>query len=69
MKPRTAKGQFDVHLGNATDSLALLAQLVDDLAIDQMRDPSNWGYAGSMGHVAAKLAELVEFLGNGREVQ
>lgn len=54
--------KFNVYY---TDSLEMVDKIkiaLDDFAIDQQKNPRDWGYIGSMSKVHEELTEIIEFL-------
>lgn len=59
--------KFNVHY---TESLQIIDQIkiaLDDFAIEQQKNPTNWGYVGSVAHVHDELREILNFLKNEEE--
>lgn len=55
---------FEQARNRAVAALQQVAASIDELAVEQQRNARDWGYPGSMGHVAAQLEELRDFLGS-----
>jgi chromosome segregation ATPase len=54
---------FEQMRTRAVKALQIVAQKIDEMAVEQQRNARDWGYHGSMGHVASQLEELRDFLG------
>lgn len=60
--------QYDAHrlylarLGEARERIAALKGELNRHQADAKRDPADYGYAGDLAHVNAKLDEIWQFL-------
>lgn len=59
--------KFNVHY---TESLQIIDQIkiaIDDFAIQQQKEPRNWGFVGTMAHIHDELREVLNILKNEEE--
>ena len=55
---------FEHHLQTATELLQVIQQQLTQFASAQRRNARDWGYAGTMQQVVARLKEVHEYFGN-----
>ena len=59
----TADNQYKAHQASIRELMATLEARLAKHETKASADPSNWGYAGDLGHIETDLKELVRFLG------
>ena len=57
-----ADALFQSHVKDVRKLLSGIGHAVQTMAIDQKKDPLDYSYSGSMGHVAMELQEILRFL-------
>lgn len=55
--------QFNNKYKSALSKLDQIKIALDDYAIDQVKNPRNWGYVGSLGYINEQLNDILEHLG------
>lgn len=64
IKEHTEVGlKFNEQYKNALQKLDQIKIALDDYAIAQVKEPGNWGYVGSLGHINDELNDILEFFG------
>ena len=66
MIPRTASGRYAMRANEIRLALAEIRALLRRHAREQAKDPTNYGYAGSLAHVAEELRDVAGFLAGGK---
>lgn len=56
-----AQAQYNAHQASIRSLIKQLEAKLDNHEKQASAQPKNWGFAGDVGHVEAKLTELVEF--------
>jgi len=67
MATTNKKTAMQTYEDRAQDIGALMTWLQDELEVHEAKakaDPQNYGYAGDLGNVKAKLTEILAFLSN-----
>jgi len=54
--------KFNVHYTSSLQLVDEIKVLLDDFAIQQQKEPGNWGFVGSIAKVHDELNEIKEFL-------
>jgi hypothetical protein len=60
---REFEGEFDQALNNMEN----IREYLLELRKDHEKEPGNWGFVGSLGHVNDLLEQITEFLGHADE--
>lgn len=55
--------KFSSNYKDALQKLDDIKIELDNFAINQVKEPTNWGYVGSIAHVDEELDDILEFLG------
>jgi len=55
--------KFSSNYKDALQKLDDIKIALDDLAIKQSNESSNWGYVGSLSHINEELDDILEHLG------
>lgn len=58
----TAKQQYDEYQEDIARLIGLVQAKLKRHATQAKREPTNWGYAGDLGHTRSQLVEAVAFL-------
>ena len=70
MATTNKKTAMQTYEDRAQDIGALMTWLQDELEVHEAKakaDPTNWGFAGDLGNVQAKLVEILTFLSGNDE--
>lgn len=55
--------KFNIHYQEILQKLDTIKVKLDDIALEQTKDPKNWGFVGSIAHVHEYVDDILEFLG------
>ena len=61
--PTTARAAYGLHREQVAARLKQLKAALRDHNARAAKQPLDWGYAGSLGHVSEVLGEVLAFLG------
>jgi len=54
--------EFDSELQAALEKLDKIKTELDALKVEYMKNPGNWGFVGTLGHVNEELDDILEFI-------
>lgn len=60
----TARSEYEARQARIQSKVQQLQARLAQHSTKAATQPQNWGYAGDMGHVEARLQELLDFIGN-----
>ncbi len=63
-RPKAASERYSEQAARIEQQLVQLQERLAAHHARQAADPRNWGYVGNAAHVATKLDELLQFLGD-----
>lgn len=59
--------KFSTYMRSIFEKLDKIKIGIDNMAIDQVKDPRNWGYVGNMVHINDELDNILIFLNSKKE--
>lgn len=59
--------KFEEEFDKVLDNIENIREYLSEIRKDYEKEPGNWGFVGSLGHVNELLEQVVEFLGNADE--